>query len=408
MVLDQDVSPPAYGSWPAHDSRTVPWQQTTRGGAREDRMLREINVSLPPMIAELDVHLDPTLTADMESAVREITILDRSHAEDLTALTRLLLRTESVASSKIEEIEASVTDYARALHGNKSNASAVSMVAATRALENMVNGVGTNQAITIVAITDAHEALMAEDAYEASYAGRIRDVQNWIGGSDHSPRGALYVPPPAPIVNAYMADLVTYSNRTDLPVLAQAAIAHAQFESIHPFTDGNGRIGRALINTILRRRGTTSNVVVPIASVLVSKKGTYFDLLADYRRGEVQPIITAFTKASVTAAQESQVTANRLAQTPEGWRLQLGTVRSGSATSKLLELITHNPVLTAQDAASLIDAPQSSVYSAIARLTEAKILVPLTHRVRDQVFGAQAILDELDDLSVRIAIASRD
>lgn len=407
MALDNDA-PRAHGRWPAHDSRTVPWQQTTRRGTREDRMLREITVSLPPMIADLDVHLDPALTADMENAVREITILDRSRAEDLTALTRLLLRTESVASSKIEEIEASATDYARALHGNKSNASAVSMVAATRALENMVHGVDDNHAVTLAAITDAHRALMAEDPYEASYAGRIRDVQNWIGGSDHSPRGALYVPPPAATVASYMTDLVSYANRTDLPALAQAAIAHAQFESIHPFTDGNGRIGRALVNTILRKRGTTRNVVVPIASALVSKKDSYFELLADYRRGDVRPIVTAFTAASMAAAQESQITANRLAQTPERWRLQLGTVRSGSATAKLLELITRNPVLTSQDAASLIDAPQSGVYSAVARLTEAGILVPLTRRVRDQVFGAQAILDELDDLSVRIAMAIRD
>ena len=81
----------------------------------------------------------------------------------------------------------------------------------------------------------------------------LRTVQNWIGGSDYSPRDALYVPPPPDTVHAYMNDLTEFANRTDIPVLIQAAIAHAQFESIHPFTDGNGRIGRALINTIFRR-----------------------------------------------------------------------------------------------------------------------------------------------------------
>ena len=107
---------------------------------------------------------------------------------------------------------------------------------------------------------------MRDDPGESAYAGRLRDMQNWIGGSDHSPRGALYVPPPPETVADYLADLLDYANRDDVPTLVQAAIAHAQFESIHPFTDGNGRIGRALINTVLRRRGATTRVVIPLAS----------------------------------------------------------------------------------------------------------------------------------------------
>ena len=99
---------------------------------------------------------------------------------------------------------------------------------------------------------------MQDDPGEVRYAGRIRDMQNWIGGSDYSPRDALYVPPPPETVEGYLDDLIRFANRNDLPVLSQAAVAHAQFESVHPFTDGNGRIGRALINAILRRRGATT------------------------------------------------------------------------------------------------------------------------------------------------------
>ncbi len=84
-------------------------------------------------------------------------------------------------------------------------------------------------------------------------------------------------------VEAYLADLIDFANRDDLPALVQAAVAHAQFESIHPFTDGNGRVGRALINVILRRRGVTSRVVVPLASSLVAKKDAYPEVLAAYR-----------------------------------------------------------------------------------------------------------------------------
>jgi hypothetical protein len=104
---------------------------------------------------------------------------------------------------------------------------------------------------------------MHNDPLESAAAGELRTVQNWMGGSGFSPRGALYIPPPAETVPGYMDDVVTFADRSDMPALLQAAIAHAQFESIHPFTDGNGRIGRALINTILRRRGATTRVVVP-------------------------------------------------------------------------------------------------------------------------------------------------
>jgi hypothetical protein len=182
---------------------------------------------------------------------------------------------ESAASSKFEAVEASLEDYARALHGIRTNSSAVSMVAATAAVDAMINDVSRHDRIELAAITSAHDVLMRDDPAEARCAGRLRTVQNWIGGSNHSPRGALYVPPPPATVPDHMADLLTFANRGDLPALVQAAIAHAQFESIHPFTDGNGRIGRALINTLLRRRGATTRVVIPMASALVARRDRY-------------------------------------------------------------------------------------------------------------------------------------
>lgn len=393
--------------WPAHARRTEPWHQQNRSGTREDRMLSEINVWLPPMIAEQDMSFGSQLASDMEEAIREITVLENTHTESLAALSQMLLRTESVSSSKIEHVEASVADYARALHGIKTNPSAVSMAAATTALESMIDGVGRSREVTLELLTTAHAALMRDDRTERDYAGRLRDMQNWIGGSDHSPRGALYIPPPPNTVDAYMADLIGFSNRNDLPVIAQAALAHAQFESIHPFTDGNGRIGRALVNTILRRRGATTSVVIPIASAIVARREHYFDLLGRYREGDAAPIVAAFTSASRIAAKESQVTATRLATIPETWAEQVGRVRRGSVTHQLLAKITTNPVITAEDASRLVPGPESSVYTAIDRLAGAGVFTPLTDRTRNQVWGAKAILDELDDLNLRIGIAAR-
>ncbi len=394
--------------WPAHQRETRPWSQAFRQGPREDRMFSSVDVWLPPMIADREPILTSALVSSMDAAAREITVLDQSvHAANLQAVSSMLLRSESVASSKIEHVEASITDYARAMYGSKANSSARSMVAATAALQTMIETVSTTGVISLESLTTAHHALMADDSAESKYAGRLRDMQNWIGGSDFSPRGAQYIPPPPETVADYMDDLIRFANRDDIPALAQAAIAHAQFESIHPFTDGNGRIGRALVNAILRRRGTTTKVVIPIASALVARTDHYFGLLDRYRTGNAAAMVHALAGASSIAARESQVTAVNLRQIPDEWRGRLGRVRANSATFWLLDTIAANPVVTAEGAARSFRAPTSSIYSSIQRLVDADILIPLTDRKRDQVWGANDILDELEDLGTRIEIAAR-
>jgi Fic family protein len=388
--------------WPPHRVETRPWRQTLRSGTREDRVLDRVDASVPPHIAPLPVPVDGPLAAAMEAAVREIVALDHAHGPVLAPLALLLLRTESIASSKIEQVEASTDDYARATHGVRSNPSATSMVNATRALTAMVDAVDRTGAVEKGFLTEAHALLMADDPSEAEQAGRLRTVQNWIGGSDHAPRGALYVPPPPDLVPQLVDDLLAFSNRADVPAIALAAIAHAQFESIHPFTDGNGRIGRVLINAILRQRRVTTSIVVPVASALVARRDRYFDHLDAYRVGEVEPIIASLTVAAEIAALESQRSAGNLAAIPERWRDQVGRLRTGSATARLLDVLATNPVLSSTEAHDLIGGPMSGAYEAVARLHDAGVLRPLTDRTRNQVWGAAAILDELDELNIRI------
>lgn len=397
----------ASAKWPPHTAEVLPWRQRVRGGTKADRTLSEVTVSLPPLIAAIDVGLPAESVVAMERALREITVLDRAHGSGLAALGSMLLRTESVASSKIEGVVASMDAYARALHGSKAVAAATSMVAATEVLDRLMSRVDSGKPITMDMLLDAHERLMRDDPDERECAGRVRDVQNWIGGSDHSPRNALYVPPPHDTVPGYLDDLMAFVNRRDLPVLAQAAIAHAQFESIHPFTDGNGRIGRALMNVILRHREATTAIVVPIASGLVANRDRYFGYLTAYREGDPGPMNSGLTAAALAAATESQQTALRLAALPDEWRDSIGRVRRGSATDQLLERLTVSPVLTADEAASQVEAPLSGIYAAIERLHSAGVLRPLTDRKRDQVWDAVAVLDELDDLGTRIAAAAR-
>jgi len=337
--------------WPPHEPRIRPWRQASRGGTREDRVLREITVSMPPLIGDREVPVEATLAAALEPVMRAIADLDSTHGADLAAVGKLLLRTESVASSRIEAIDAGIDDYARALHGIRANTSATSMVAATGALESMIGSIRPGGRIELSQLLAAHRVLMRGDAHESGYAGRIRDVQNWIGGSD--------------------------------------------------------RIGRALINAILRRRGATTRMVIPLASALVAHRDRYFELLGEYRRGAVRPIVEAFAAGARVAAEESSVTAGRLRRMPDQWRDHLGGVRAGSAVRSLLELLPAHPILSSDEACALLGGARSSVFAAIDRLRAAGVLRPLTSRRRDQIWAAGDILDELADLDVRIGAAAR-
>ncbi|MBO9522696.1 MAG: Fic family protein [Nocardioidaceae bacterium] len=387
---------------PPHERHEVPWRQSVRGGTAEDRKLRSVVTSIPPDLAAVRVDVPAPVVARAEDAVRAIVAVDTDHGDHLRPLASLLLRAESVASSKIEHEEASTDDYARALHGSRANASATSMVANTEALARMLD-----QPVDASSIRTAHRLLMADDRRESADAGRWRRVQNWIGGSDHSPRGALYVPPPARFVAPKMADLVAFAHRSDLPVLPQAALAHAQFESIHPFPDGNGRIGRALAASVLRHRGTARQVVVPIASALVADRDGYFGALEAYRAGDGQPIVAAFSEAALVAAEEARTTGARLAAFPGHWHDLAGGPRRDSATAAVLAILAAEPVFAADDLQQRLGLPLASVYRAIERLAGAEVIRPLTDRKRNQVWGAVDLLDELDDIGVRIAARVR-
>ena len=364
-------------------------------------MLRSVVAAIPPRIAHLVYAPSPQLTVASERALVAVMTTDGEARSQSRALGRFMLRTESVASSKIERISASAADYARALAGGRANSSATSMVAASAALHRLVDRAGDSGRITADDLIAAHRTLMADDAAEAPYAGRLRDVQNWIGGSDHSPRDALYVPPPPDLVAPLLDDLIEWAARDDVPVFAQVAIAHAQFESIHPFTDGNGRIGRALVSAILRRRGVTKTAVMPLASGILAVRDDYFASLTAYRTGDPTPIISIMVRAALAAAIESRTSIGALRELPQEW-ISLVDAAAGSATDRLITALLDDPVMSGDDAVTALASTPATAYAALDRLTEAGVVTEITGRKRDRVWAATDVIGELDDLDRRI------
>lgn len=387
---------------PAAQTETRPWRQEFRGGTIDDRKFAEVRVSVPTRISTVDLHLPTELATLSETAIRAISRLDAEHSRTLIPLSYLLLRSESIASSKIESEEAPIDDFVRALHGARSNSSATAMAAATGALDLLTSGT-----ISADSVSHAHRLLLKDDAGEAHFAGRHRPMQNWIGGSDHSPRGAIYVPPPPESVPELMDDLLTFAQRENLPAIAQAAVAHSQFEAIHPYTDGNGRIGRAVAAGILHSRGVTTGITVPLAAALVEVRDRYFGALNAYHSGDAGPVITLWCKSSMIAAEEAQLTAHRLAALPSEWRELTGHPRENSAAARILTYLAADPVFTIDDLEDSLGLSSTSTNRAVSALVEAGILRGLTSRKRNQVWGAGDVLAELEDLNIRIGARAR-
>ncbi|PZE57256.1 Fic family protein [Curtobacterium sp. MCPF17_001] len=390
--------------WPAHRTATRPWRSSGRP-PRADRMVRSVRCSLPPRIAHRTWTAPPT-TADFVSRVTErLTELDRRLGDRTATFDLLLARTEAVSSSRIEDEHATLDDYARALVGIRANGSATAMVGATAALRAMIDDAGRG-GITERSVLDAHAVLMRDDPVDGPVAGRWRQVQNWIGGGA-SPRDAAYVPPPADDVAEAMDDLFAFLSRDELDPIVQAAIAHAQFESIHPFIDGNGRIGRALVNAVLRRRGLTSSLVVPVAAALVADRAGYFAELVRYRNGHVDGVVTLVAAAIGTVCDEVEYAALRLDEI-EHDRAAVHSTSCGPRVthdSAVLRVLLADPVLTeaAISAALPPDLPWTD--AVIDDLVDAGVLRPVTERRRGRAWVASDVLAELDALAERIRAA---
>ncbi len=383
------------------------WQTNphARGSAgrrppREDRLLTRIEVSIPPAIDDLTPLLSSETTLALEEAAAAIARLDELGRAQLGALGGFLLRSESVATSKIERISTDLTDFARALANQRAGHAARQMAAAVVAIGSLVDH-ATEHPLTVAAINDAQRLLLAVDPLERDSAGAPRTQQNWLGGSDFSPRGAAYVPPPADQLEGLLTDLVAFACRSDLSAIAQAAIVHAQFESIHPYNDGNGRIGRALINAVLRQRGVTTRIVVPVASVMLADIDRYFTQLDAYRLGDAESFVRALADAAIVASVEGTTSAAALEQLPAEWRERVHP-RRGSATDALIEHLLATPVLTDKTAAAAAGSSVRRAYDALDRLTDAEILTEITGDARNRVWIVGEVLDELDRLEARI------
>jgi len=322
----------------------------------------------------------------------------------LEVLARRLLRAESVASSRIEGLSLSQRRLAKAeVEGaDTSDETARSVLGNVSAMEAAVSLGARTSPFRVEDILAVHQLLMKATS-TPEFAGELRRAQNWIGGNDYNPGRADFVPPSPEYLSALMEDLCKFLNRADLPTTVQAAIAHAQFETIHPFADGNGRVGRALIHVVLRRRGLAPRYVPPVSLVLAADAKGYIEGLTDYREGRVDEWCGRFAVALQRAAEVATELALRLSELQQAWRARAGHPRSHSSAELLIRQLPAFPIVTAATASKTLGRSEEAARQAIAQLADAGVLRQTTVGKKNRAWEAPELFDLVNAIERELA-----
>lgn len=338
---------------------------------------RRVRAFVPELLEKRDLELDVRTAAKVAVAANEVGHAADALTADYEPLARLLLRAEGLASSYIEGITAPVVDIVLAEeHAGRVASSAASLVAANLVtVTDAVADAARDAPLSVELLCAWQQMLLTGSPTPERYVGRVRDEQGWIGGT--SPLDAHLVTPPPGELPRLLDDLVAYANRSDVDAVTQASVTHAQFEIIHPFADGNGRVGRVLVSWLLTRR--LSLVVPPPVSVAIaSDVSGYASGLVLFRLGDHRRWIQWFANAVTRGSTEQQRLISRVEEIRQGWHAQLASLdrppRSDAAIHAAIGLLPRHLVLTSETLVSELGLSRKTAVATLRRLVEVGIL----------------------------------
>ena len=324
----------------------------------------------PARLSDRDFGLDAREVRATEQAAAAVRAADRSVPNAWEALSRLLLRHEGVASSGIEGLREplmSVLIAERTGAGGAAGWVADNLAVIDAALA------GAHEPLSVEVLHGWHVRLMRNSNLDPELIGAFRPRVGWVGGS--SPLTATYVPPPPSEIAGLMDDLIGFANeRTDVDPISHAAILHAQFEAIHPYGDGNGRLGRILITRTLRRAGLTRHSTVPISVAIARDTGGYLSGLHLFEQGKTGPWIAWFAGVAQHGAAITEQLADRTRHIIDTWQDRLSGLRADSAAWALAPLLVAHPLQSAPDTAALLHISRPAARTALRSLADRGIL----------------------------------
>ena len=402
--MDQEPTTADSGSiasWPRVTWETLPWRP--RDGAilsarQRPRLPASYDAAVVPPIAEAAINLPTAVMAREAAAVAAVARFDTTAASALLPFTALLLRSESSASSRIERLTSSARRIVEeeTFGGDRSSGNAALIVANTRAMETAA---GAPWPLDLSSLLSMHRALLGDS--NPTIAGRLRQEPVWVGGSDLSPAGALFVPPHHERVPAALEDLLAFMRRPDLPPLTKAALAHAQLETIHPFADGNGRTGRALTHVVLAGEGLSRTAPLPLSAILLTNVETYFQALDEYRSGSPLAVVELFIEAARRAAELGSWAGRELDDVHKQMQERVSS-RAGTPDRDLVRLLVSQPVVDVRGAAAALAVSEQAARRALERLEAADVVRGYQASRGRRAWRAQDVLDLMDEVAAGI------
>lgn len=350
----------------------------------------------PALLAGLELEFSSEATLALAEASRA---LGSVTPFPMSGIAAVLYRSESSASSLIEGVGPGPR---RILEAEFAGDAEVNDEAARRVvgnLEALQAAVATPVPASVGDMLEWHRLLMeGHPRMRPETVGALRTQQNWIGGGSFGPADAEYIPPAPEEVPGLLADLVDFSARTDLTPVALAALAHAQFEVIHPFVDGNGRVGRVLLQQVLVRR---AGLVAPVPVSIPWSRDTdrYISALRSFQDGDVESWILFASWSVIQAVGWMNETTERVSELLDQVRSRVET-RGRSVAARVIEDLPLHPIVDTQTVAQRYDVTPQTAHEALMRLSEAEILFErsLTRRKKGRprrVFAARELIDLL-------------
>lgn len=311
------------------------------------------------------------------------------------------IRKEALMTSQIEGTQATLTDLFDEEAGLPvSNTDDVEEVTNYLRAFRLVQGQLRNPAglpISVRLLCDAHRLLLDGVRGAGKQPGELRRSQNWIGGT--RPGNAVFVPPPAEQVPALLADLERFIHAPagGLPALVKVALVHQQFETIHPFLDGNGRMGRLLIAALLEHWGLLPEPLMYLSGYLKQHQGTYYRRLSDVRtEGDWEAWVGFFLGGVEAAALQAEQDIVALASLVAADRRRLlQHAKAGPASYRLFELLPTMPRLNVERARAALGTTTPTASAAVRVLEELGILAEVTGQKKNRSFSYQAYIDRL-------------
>lgn len=394
------------------------WRPGYDGLTRAERKGGVYRAYLPDTLSDRRWLLDGETAADMSDAERAVIELNVSvkALRNTEALARLVLRAEALSSSRIEGLVVGPRRILKAELAQETNdMTALEVLNNIRAMDSAL-ALAVERPVTVETFQEIHSRLLAGTRL-SDYAGVVRTQQNWIGGTYVNPIGAAYVPPPPEAVPELLEDLAAFCNSDDLSPLAQAAMAHAQFETIHPFVDGNGRVGRALIHLVLRRRGLCPSVAPPISLALATRSADYVKALGAFRHvGEssspeavegANDWLSFFCSCTLHACRNAAAFEERIGQVKQGWLDDVGA-QATPAVRELVEALVGRPLFTAASMKQVLGRSMPTVNEAISRLEAAGAVKQVNAGKRNRAFEAVGVIEAFTSLERNLASIADD